>query len=251
MPLARARPGTKRAKGSGIQVYGNTTGLPPSALRSLERLYRRRVPADDITTPELTRSLAASSTEIGRQVGVLVHRSGQVDYVVVGDASKLMLPDIGRLRAADGRFRGLRLVHTHLRGEGLTRDDLVDLVRLRLDLVAAIRIAHGGEPRTMSYAHNVPNQSGGTPYREVGPVPIGQAHVDVGRLMADLEAEFARLARAREVKAKDGRAILVHVGDKSKGAGATALADEGMRELRELARTAGTEVADCVVQLRD
>jgi GTP-binding protein HflX len=81
------------------------------------------VPADDITTPELTRSLAASSTEIGRQVGVLVHRSGQVDYVVVGDASKLMLPDIGRLRAADGRFRGLRLVHTHLRGEGLTRDD--------------------------------------------------------------------------------------------------------------------------------
>jgi len=209
------------------------------------------VPADDITTPELTRSLAASSTEIGRQVGVLVHRSGQVDYVVVGDASKLMLPDIGRLRAADGRFRGLRLVHTHLRGEALTRDDLVDLVRLRLDLVAAIQIAHGGEPRTMSYAHNVPNQSGGTPYREVGPVPIGQAHVDVGRLMADLEAEFSRLARAREVKAKDGRAILVHVGDKSKGAGATALADEGMRELRELARTAGTEVADCVVQLRD
>jgi GTP-binding protein HflX len=181
---------------------------------------------------------------------VLVHRSGQVDTVIVGDASKLMLPDIGRLRAAQGRFRGLRLVHTHLRGEPLTRDDLVDLVRLRLDLVAAIQLAHGGEPRWLVYAHNVPaGDEGMPPYREIGPLPLAQAHADVGRLMADLEAEFARRARAREVHAKDGRAILVHVGDKSKGV--RAAADESMRELRELARTAGTDVADCVVQMRD
>ncbi|HEY8038979.1 MAG TPA: GTPase HflX [Polyangiaceae bacterium] len=191
------------------------------------------------------------SLETGRQVGVLVHRSGQVDSVVVGDAGKLMLPDIGRLRAAEGRFRGLRLVHTHLRGEPLTRDDLVDLVRLRLDMVAAIQIAHTGEPRSMVYAHNVPADAGAVPYREVGPLPMAQAHVDVGRLMADLEAEFARRAGAREVKAKDGRAILVHVGDKTRGAAEAYEAEESMRELRELARTAGTEVADCVIQMRE
>jgi len=192
------------------------------------------------------------SLETGRQVGVLVHRSGQVDYVVVGDAGKLMLPDIGRLRAAEGRFRGLRLVHTHLRSEPLTRDDLVDLVRLRLDLVAAIQLSHAGEPRSIVYAHNVPTEEDGAPpYREIGPLPIGQAHVDVARLMTDLEAEFARRARARAVKAKDGRAILVHVGDKSKGAGAVHEADESMRELRELARTAGVDVAEGIVQMRD
>jgi GTP-binding protein HflX len=184
-------------------------------------------------------------------VGVLVHRSGQVDYVVVGDAGRLMLPDIGRLRAAEGRFRGLRLVHTHLRAEPLTRDDLVDLVRLRLDLVAAIQIAHGGEPRSLVYAHNIPADEGAPPYREVGPVPIGQARVDVARLMAGLEAEFAKRARARVVQAKDGRAILVHVGDKSKGPAAALEAAESMRELRELARTAGTEVADTIVQMRE
>ncbi|HXX66440.1 MAG TPA: GTPase HflX [Polyangiaceae bacterium] len=235
-----------------IQVYGHKTGLPPSALRALERLYRRRVSSDDITTPELTRSLVAVSLETGRQVGVLVHRSGQVDTVIVGDASKLMLPDIGRLRAAEGRFRGVRLVHTHLRGEPLTRDDLVDLVRLRLDLVAAIQVAHGGEARSLVYAHNVPSDdSGGPSFREVGPLPLAQAHVDVGRLMTDLEAEFSRRARAREVKGKDGRAILVHVGDKSKGARVVFEADESMRELRELARSAGTEVVDCIVQLRE
>jgi len=246
-------PGARQqVEGDGaIDVYGNKSGLPPSALRALERLYRRRVPAGDISTPELTRALATVSFETGRQVGVLVHRSGQVDYVVVGDAAKLMLPDIGRLRAAQGRFRGLRLVHTHLRGEPLTRDDLVDLVRLRLDLVAAIQLAHGGEPRSLVYAHNVPGEPGRAAHREVGPLPIGQAHLDVGRLMVDLEAEFARRARAREVEGKDGRAILVHVGDKSKGAGAAREAEARMRELRELARTAGTEVVDSVIQLRD
>ncbi|MGC4066108.1 MAG: hypothetical protein QM784_15970 [Polyangiaceae bacterium] len=115
------------------EVLGNTTGLPPSALHALERIYRRRVPIDSIATPELVRNLAEASRESKRQVGALVHRSGTVDFVIVGDASGLLLPDIGRLRAAEGRFRALRLVHTHLYHEPLTRDDLTDLTRLRLD----------------------------------------------------------------------------------------------------------------------
>jgi GTP-binding protein HflX len=186
-------------------------------------------------------------------VGVLVHRSGQIDSVVVGDAARLMLPDVGRLRAAEGRFRGLRLVHTHLRGEPLTRDDLVDLVRLRLDLVAAIQLTSAGEPRALVWAHNVPadpDDEHASPYREYGPIPIGQVHVDVARLMADLEAEFARRAGARPVQAKDGRAILIHVGDKTRGPHASHHAEESMRELRELARTAGVEVADAFIQMR-
>ncbi len=220
-------------------------------MRTLERIYRRRVPIDGITTPELTASLAEASKETGRQVGALVHRSGQVDYVVVGDARKLLLPDIGRLRAAVGRFRGLRLVHTHLGAEPLTKDDIVDLVRLRLDLVAAIQLSVSGEPRSLVYAHNVPGEDVRTPpYREFGPIPIGQVHVHVGALMSNLEAEFARMSRAREVKAKDGRAILVHVADKTKPH-AILHAEESLRELRELARTAGTDVADEVIQARD
>jgi GTP-binding protein HflX len=161
-----------------------------------------------------------------------------------------MLPNIGRLRAAEGRFRGLRLVHTHVRGEALTRDDFVDLVRLRLDLVCAIQISARGEPRSMHYAYNVPDDEAGLPYREIGPLPMGQVHVHVGQLMADLEAEFAKKTRARAVRGKDGRAILLHVADKSHR-DAARKADESMRELRELARTSGVEIVDSIVQLRE
>jgi len=236
----------------GIQLYGNTRGLSPSATRTLERIYRRRVPVSDISTLELTRSLVAASVETGRQVGALVHRSGQVDYVIVGDAGKLMLPDIGRLRAAEGRFRGLRLVHTHLRGEPLTRDDLVDLVRLRLDLVCAIQLGPRGDAKSIQYAYNVPTEkTGEAPYREVGPVAMGQLSVHVGELMADLEAEFARQSSsARAVRGKDGSAVLVHVGERGER-GAADHAEESIAELRELARTAGVEIADTVIQLRD
>src|SRR5262249_19131098 len=138
------------------QIHGNTTGLSPRAVKSLERIYRRKVSLEHVATPELIKSLAEASHETGRQVGALVHRSGEVDYVIVGDATKLMLPDIGRLRAAEGRFRALRLVHTPLYNEPLTRDDIVALVRLRLDLVAAIQLSPEGEPKTMDLAYNTP-----------------------------------------------------------------------------------------------
>ena len=191
-----------------MELYGHKSGLSPLATKNLERIYRRKVPSTELVTPELVRSLAAASMETGRQVGALVHRSGQVDYVIVGDAGKLMLPDIGRLRAAEGRFRALRLVHTHVRGEPLSQDDLVDLVRLRLDMVIALHLSGDGEVRTVTYAHNVPAHP---PYQIIGPLPLARVQVDVGSLMGDLEAEYAKLSRAREVRAKDGRAILLHV----------------------------------------
>lgn len=232
-----------------MQIHGNTAGVSPSERKALQQLYRRRVPFDRLTTPELNRALCDISRSTGRQVGVLVHRSGQVEYVVLGDATKLMLPDLGRARAGDGRFRGLRLLHTHLRNEPLSRDDLVDLTRLRLDMIAAICLGESGQPQAIYYAHNVPVTpgEGGDAYRTYGPVPSGQLQCDPSALLSSLEEEFARMGRTRTVQAKDGRAILVHVCEKRQAAEAR----ESLRELCELARTAGVEVADTVLQIRE
>lgn len=232
------------------QIHGNTNGLSPSQIRALERIYRRKVPFDQLTTNELTRSLVDVSHATGRQVGVLVDRAGLVHHVIVGDATKLMLPDVGRLRAGHGRLRGLRLIHTHLNNEELTRDDIVDLTRLRLDLVAAICLAPGeARPLWVYYGHNVPPRDDGDerPYRTFGPLSYQRLDVDPGALITALEEEFARAAKARPVRAKDGRAILVHVTDKRHAFGAK----DSLRELEELARTAGVEVADTILQVRE
>ena len=241
------------------QILGNTQGLSPSAIKALQRLYRRKVSLEHITTPELNKTLIEASNETRRQVGVLVHRSGQVDSVIVGDSSQLMLPDIGRLRAAQGRFRALRLVHTHVFGEELTKDDILDLVRLRLDLVCALMLNPQGELRGIHYAYNTPcYKEGDNPYRAVGPLHPGQLDVDFGSLISALEDEFARFTKTQKVDGKEGRAILVHVGRRQKRGPKAGRHRDGsleaearLRELEELAHTAGVQVMDTFVQLRD
>ncbi len=237
-----------------MEIFGETNGLSPSAHKALERIYRRRVPPDTIATPELARSLAEASRESGRQVGALVHRSGVVDYVVVGSPSGIMLPEIGRLRAARGRFRALRLIHTHLFNEPLNQDDFTDLTRLRLDLVAALLLTPEGDPRALTWAYNVPKiaNKDGSPsrgYEVVAPVPWGRPQPHFGELIEALESEFSRLEKNRPIEAKDGRAMLIHVGEKKPGA--MRLAQVRMAELEALAQTAGVEVVESIIQLRD
>ena len=139
-------------------IYGNTLGLKPSELKRLRNSYRRRVGPHDIVSPELARHLCELSRETNRQIGVLLDRRGAVEWVIVGNAHKLELPDIGRARAGQVRLRGLRLVHTHLKSEPLTKDDLTDLALLRLDMVAAVGVGEDGLPGVLHYAHLVPEK---------------------------------------------------------------------------------------------
>src|SRR5262245_2314620 len=121
-------------------------------------MYQRRISPTEIVTPEFARQLTEISHEIGRQVGVLVDRKGHITDVVVGDATKIVLPAQDRSRLGHSRFNGLRCLHTHIRGEkGLTHDDLTDLALLRLDLMAAIDVdPQTGLPGMVRAAHLLP-----------------------------------------------------------------------------------------------
>ena len=230
------------------EVTGNTTGLGPGALKMLERIYRRRVRPADVVGPELAAFLCECSAEIARQVGILIDRRGQIEHVVVGDASKLMLPDVGRLRASRGRFRGLRLVHTHLRGEPLTQDDLTDLALLRLDLVAAIAVERGGRAGVVHMAHLRPVRDGekAEPWRLLPAEPAHRLELDFEALIRSLEEEFARtLDRAAAADRGKDRALIVHV-----GLGKRRESPGRIVELQELARSAGVKVLEVIEQHR-
>src|SRR5207245_9380213 len=118
----------------------------------------------DLISPELARHLTELSREIGRQLGVLINRRGEVEHVIVGDARQLVLPDVGRARAGHARLRGLRLVHTHLKDEPLTRDDLTDRVLLRLDAVAAVAAREEGLPGQVCVGDLMPWHTSGDVY---------------------------------------------------------------------------------------
>ena len=229
------------------EVFGNTLGLKPSQLHALRRTYRRRVDAEDLVSPELARHLTEVSLETGRQIGVLLDRKGDVDAVIVGDARKLELPDVGRARAGSHRLRGLRLVHTHLHGEPLTRDDHTDLALLRLDLVAAVEVLADGLPGKVHYAHLLPENAAGAMWKdEVAPSVFELAYDAVAGPLA-LEDEFARASALRKTGQRE-RALLVGFGDGRKRGRADA--EASLEELRELARTAGVAVVDAVLQMR-
>jgi GTP-binding protein HflX len=231
-------------------LHGNTHGLKPNQLRRIEKLYQRRVSPDQIVTPEFARQLSELSHETNRQIGALIDRKGYVEYVTVGDARGIELPDFKRVRVATDRFRGLRCVHTHLRGEELTRDDLTDLALLRLDLMAAIDVdERTGLPGVVRAAHilpTAPSQNGESDqFAFLEPAVPSQLNVDFIGLMEALEAEMARNRRTLRRTGAGEAAILVNV-----TTGAISEAEDSMAELNELATSAGVGILDEVIQRR-
>jgi GTP-binding protein HflX len=236
-----------------MNVQGNTQGLKHNQLRRIEKLFTRRIAPHQIVTPEFARAMTELSHETRRQIGVLIDRKGYVEYVVVGDARSIMLPDFKRVRTSVERFRGLRCVHTHLRGEQLTQDDLTDLALLRLDLMAAITVDEKtGLPNLIHTAHLLPStaealDSNGhlLPFVFLDSVHPAQLDVDFLELMQSLEEEMTRNRRvARKAGVRD-RAILVGV-----PTGALTDAEESMAELEELALSADVVVLDKIIQRR-
>src|SRR4051794_18887202 len=160
------------------------------------------------------------SHETGRQVGVLINRKGQVEYVMVGTAKQIELPDFGRARVSEDRFRGLRCVHTHLLGEKLTQDDLTDLALLRLDLMSIIQVDRAnGLPGMVYSAHLVPataetvnGETESLPYEFLEPNIPTQLDTNFTALVNSLEDEMARnRLTARNRQTGRDRAILVAV----------------------------------------
>jgi GTP-binding protein HflX len=214
-------------------------------VRRLERLTRRRVPAERVVSHELARELTEISFEIGRQVGVLIDRRGEVTHVMCGTAKSIELPDWGRLRAGLGRLRGLRCIHTHIRDEGLDRDDLTDLALLRLDAMVAITMDERGLPKLAHVGSLRPVTNGGDPVELLAPTAPANLDLDFPAWIRDIEDELGRLDRTRKIGSSEG-AILVSV---SAGRSADEL-EAHVAELVELARSAGVEVVDTVTQQR-
>jgi GTP-binding protein HflX len=181
---------------------------------------------------------------LNRQIGILVSRSGEIAFVIVGSHRNILIPDLESFRSSSIRFKGLRLVHTHLNREELSSDDLTDLALLRLDLVCAVEAGQDGLPGFAYTAHLIPENPEGNYWVTLERSRPSEMQLSFTAFIQALEAEFARRQKTRKVDSTD-RAILVrvetdHLFD-SEGA---------ISELKDLCKSCSVEVFDAIVQHR-
>lgn len=213
-------------------------------MKRIERLYRRRTNHGEVISLELARELADISLEIRRQLGILISRIGEVAYVVVGDERGLLIPNLTEYPLGKRLLRGLRLVHTHLKAEPLSDDDLTDLSLLRLDLVAALQLTQNPDRFSIQTAALVPPESSALPYHVEASVPFAKFDFDFRGFVETLEYTLERgLKEGKVVSTGEERGILISV---TRNSHEEAL--DSMEELKELARTAGVGVLDTVIQ---
>ena len=225
-------------------LYGNTTGLKSSQVKALERIYNRRIPRNELISPELARFLTEISYDISRQIGILIDRQGAISHVIVGDDREIYIPELSRFKITGAGLRGLRCVHTHLKGEQLSQDDLTDLALLRLDMMVALEVGEDGLPGRVDYAHLLPPNPEDKSVEQQSARSIHDLDLNLEQYLRSLDVEIERkVSESVDLSDTREKAILISVSQKSR-----AETEDSLDELTELARTADVIVLDRVVQ---
>lgn len=163
--------------------------------------------------------------------------------VLVGDHEGILIPELDRLRQGSGRLRGIRLFHTHLNSSFLTREDIMDMVFLRLDSVSVLNMDQKGRPDKFQWAHLLPPNPKNEPYLIHDPTLWNRVDFDFSKNSELLEKELDRLGALLETGNGEGRGILVSVGTSPRKD-----LERSLTELSELAKTAGLDIAGSMVQ---
>ncbi|MBF0336977.1 MAG: GTPase HflX [Nitrospirae bacterium] len=221
-------------------VYGNIAGLKKKTVYDLERVYRRKVPVREVISQELVRFIAEISWEINRQIGVLIAREGIITHVICGDASGLFLPGLSDYPLGKKPLRGLRFIHTHLKNEPLSGDDLTDLALLRFDYLGAIGLRNG-LPDKFYGAYLLPHNPDKL-YEVSEPVGLHSLELDFREFIDSLQEQMQR-RRAFSKDDAEERAILISVSQTPRYQ-----QEESLNELEELAVSCNVMVLDKVIQ---
>ncbi len=171
-------------------------------------------------------------------------RSGNISYVIVGDARGIFIPELTSHPLGKKLLRGLRLIHTHLKNEQINQDDITDLSLLRLDALIAIGLKDG-QAESIYLVHILPSDSEIT-YEISGPVPfqrLDTAFENFDDLISSIETGLASQRKGFDIKDRRERAILVSVSKLSRYE-----QEDSMDELKELANSSNVLVLDTVIQ---
>ncbi|MCK5311167.1 MAG: GTPase HflX [Desulfobacteraceae bacterium] len=225
-------------------IIGNLSGLKATQIKQIENLFHFRTPPELLISEQQILELTSISHEIKRQIGLLIDRNGKTIHVIAGDPQRIVIPVTPDHTALPGRLKGLKCIHTHLKNEPLTTDDLTDLALLRLDYMAAVCINDNGSPGKIYSSHILPDEEG-YPYEVIDPFYIKSLNIDCLNQIHSIENELSRKSTLYKAAKGKEKALLINVTtDNPKNAFAS------LDELKELCKTSKIDVIDTIVQRR-
>lgn len=226
-------------------------------MKAIRSLSDAHIGSVDIVSVSLSRKLSYAAYISHRLVGVVVDRKGTIQWVVVGDANRLYLPDIGRIRGSGKRLRGLRLIvarPTPLTMSGkdytVSHDFRTDLERLCLDAVVEIDASKDNVdgPLVLAYLGQDESDAQAILTKTLKVRSIFELKPSFPQLIEMIEEELSYRETSSGDRVTDKfleKAILVGVYNKGKKQGLASMA-----ELAELARSAKVLPVEKVFQWR-
>ncbi len=194
-------------------------------------------------TKEQAWEIARITHELKRQIGLLIDRKGRVIKVIIGNNDQIVIPYLGRLRTKSGRLRGLRLLHTHRGTTPLTQEDIMDLIFLNLDSILVLLVNEQGSPSLFQWAHILPPNSENKLYFTSQLLPWNESNINLKGTIDALEKELSRKSEHGIEYKKTEKALLVSIDTCPKSE-----QEKSLKELEELAKTAGAHVCGKLIQ---
>ncbi|MDO4543203.1 MAG: GTPase HflX [Clostridia bacterium] len=223
------------------RVNGNISGIRDSIIERIEQLYLQEQQGGEFLSNELMLMLSELTELIGREISVLISRSGRIEDVSIGDANTVSMPDIHMARSLD-RLCGVRCVHTHPNGSGILSEvDIGTLNAKRFDAMTAVGVAQGkptsvctGFVEVTSEGEHVPLIYGPYRYFELPQKRLYEAIYEADNRLKSSAYEVAEV--------QPQRAVLVGI-EGNEGY-------DSLGELEQLAYTAGVVVVHKELQRR-
>mgnify|MGYP005847251689 CR=1 FL=1 len=250
-------------------IFGQLKGLKPSQLKQLDRLYRLRLPANCLTTPEFAQRIAAISTEIEQPICVYLNRRGQVIRVGVGSPRQTQIPPLELPRYGEGRLSGIRCLATQLKSDPPHQATITSLAIQRLDALVILNLTGQGFERRGGGAtgyiqstyllHLIPQSEeiAGIkdqaenliiPHYLSAPLSLEElSKQDFLILVDELEAGFSQELVARQVDSSQDKVLVVGLMTEDITAQQF---EDGMAEVARLIDTAGGQVLQTLSQKR-
>jgi len=211
-----------------VEIKGNTSGIRTSSLDQLQKIaISSRTAKYELINEELLAAVARFSSEWNKEIAVLITRTGLVSAILIGSFADVDIPSLKR------RFAGkTRCIHTHPNGNPrLSSADLAAAQSLNLECLASVGIQKG----TITGIELVIRPNTEAP-EIINLQPSELAQFDYFNAVNSTAEEtlFNNRPDEREI------AILCGLEDNEYV--------DSMKELEELARTAGVAVCASVLQ---